>query len=268
MYSPFDFNEAMGHRKDFVEEALRPGSPAVGIAYEGGIALLSVQRSQRKIYEIYDRQMFSAIGRQADIENIRLASIQMTHQEGFERSPDDVSVQRLVGFSLSPALKKAFGEQFASPFVIRALFAELGRLPGSDTFFTLNYDGEFRQHTGVAVVAGTQGAEDAMLEKIGELNPAFTREEALHKALAAWSVGAREAIKRHLAIGRDDSDDYNPLRDIDESEADSVFLRDELKNGKLEVGLLERRGNRDSRFRLLSADELDKLILAHVGSQA
>lgn len=265
MYSPFDFNEAMGHRKEFVEEALRPGSPAVGIAYEGGIALLSVQRSQRKIYEIYDRQMFSAIGRQADIENIRLASIQMMHQEGFERSPDDVSVQRLVGFSLSPALKKAFGEQFASPFVIRALFAELGRLPGTDTFFTLNYDGEFRQHKGVAVVAGTQGAEDAMLEKIGESNPALTREEALHKALSAWSVGAREAIKRHLAIGgRDDGDDYNPLRDLDESEADSVFLKDELKNGKLEVGLLERRGNRDSRFRLLSPEELDKLVQDHV----
>ena len=261
MYSPFDFNEAMGHRKDFVEEALRPGSPAVGIAYDGGIALLSVQRGQRKIYEIYDRQMFSAIGRQADIENIRLASIQMTHQEGFERSPDDVSVQRLVGFSLSPALKKAFGEQFASPFVIRALFAELGRQPGGDTFFTLNYDGEFRQHSGVAVIGGTQGAEDAMLEKIGAPDPGLSRDEALQRALAAWSVGAREAIKRHLAIGgRDDADDYNPLRDIDESEADSVFLRDELKNGKLEVGLLERRANRESRFRLLAPPELDALL--------
>ncbi len=265
MYSPFDFNEAMGHRKDFVEEALRPGSPAVGIAYEGGIALLSVQRSQRKIYEIYDRQMFSAIGRQADIENIRLASIQMMHQEGFERSPDDVSVQRLVGFSLSPALKKAFGEQFASPFVIRALFAEIGRQPGADNFFTLNYDGEFRQYKGAAVVAGTSAAEDAMLEKIGEPNPGLSREEALHKALSAWSVGAREAIKRHLAIGgRDEGDDYNPLRDIDESEADSVFLRDELKHGKLEVGLLERRGSRDSRFRQLSPDELEKIVKDHV----
>jgi proteasome alpha subunit len=265
MYSPFDFNEAMGHRKDFVEEALRAGSPAAAIAYDGGIALLSVNRSQRKIYEIYDRQMFCAIGRQADIENIRLASIQMMHQEGFERSPDDVSVQRLVGFSLSPALKKAFGEQFAAPFVIRALFAEVGRQPGADTFFTLNYDGEFRQHNGVAVVGGTQGAEDAMLEKLGEPNPSITREEALHKALSAWSVGAREAIKRHLAIGgRDEADDYNPLRDIDESEADAVFLRDELKNGKLEVGLLERRGNRDSRFRLLSADEITKLVADHV----
>jgi proteasome alpha subunit len=263
MYSPFDFNEAMGHRKEFVEEALRGGSPAVGIAYDGGIALLSVQRSQRKIYEIYDRQMFSAIGRQADIENIRLASIQMMHQEGFERSPDDVSVQRLVGFSLSPALKKAFGEQFAAPFVIRALFAELGRHPAGDTFFTLNYDGEFRQHTGVAVIAGTQGAEDAMLERIGEPNPAFSRDEALQKALSAWSIGAREAIKRRLAIGRDDNDEHNPLRDIDESEADAVFLRDELKTGKLEVGLLERRGSRDSRFRLLSPSELEALVRDH-----
>lgn len=265
MYSPFDFNEAMSHRKDFVEEALRAGSPAVGIAYDGGIALLSLNRSQRKIYEIYDRQMFSAIGHQADIENIRLASIQNTHQEGFERSPDDVSIQRLVGFYLSPALKKAFGEQFTSPFVIRALFAEIGRVPAGDVFFTLNYDGEFRRHQGIAAIGGTQGAEDAMLERLGEPNPGQPRDEALHKALSAWTIGAREAIKRGLAIGgRDEGDDYNPLRDVDEAEADAVFLRDELKSGKLEVGLLERRTNREARFRLLGGSDLDNLIKDHI----
>src|ERR1044071_3451923 len=105
MYSPFDINEAVAHRKEFVEEGLRGGSPVVGMSYNGGLLLLTVRRTQRKVYEIYDRQMFSAIGNQSDIENVRLASINMAHQEGFERSPDDVSTQRLVGFSLSPALK-------------------------------------------------------------------------------------------------------------------------------------------------------------------
>src|SRR5436190_8565259 len=179
MFTPYDYNEAIGHRKDAIEERLREGSPVVGLAYEAGLLLLTVRRSQRKVYEIYDRQMFSAIGMQSDIENIRLAVIQQAHQEGFERSPDDVSLQRLVGFYLSPALKKAFGDQWSGvPFVIRALFGEVARGRSGDIFYTLNYDGEFRQSSGAAVIAGTQAAEDRMLERIGDPTAARTRDEA------------------------------------------------------------------------------------------
>ena len=58
----------------------------------------------------------------------------------------------------------------------------------------------------------------------------------------------------------DDEDELNPLRDIDEASADSVFLRDELKTGTVEVGLLERRGPRDGRFRLLNDAETAELV--------
>jgi proteasome alpha subunit len=261
MFTPYDYNEAMGHRKDAIDERLREGSPVVGLAYDGGLLLLTVRRSQRKVYEIYDRQMFSAVGMQSDIENIRLAVIQQAHQEGFERSPDDVSLQRLVGFYLSPALKKAFGDQWSGvPFVIRALFAEVARGRTGDIFYTLNYDGEFRQSSGSAVIAGTQAAEDRMLERIGEAETTRTRDEALHTALLTWSVGAREVLKRGLKGQNEEEDELNPLRDLDEADADRVFLRDELKTGTIEVGLLERRGTRESRFRLLGPSDLDNLL--------
>jgi proteasome alpha subunit len=262
MFTPYDYNEALGHRKDAIEERLREGSPVVGLAYEGGLLLLTVRRTQRKIYEIYDRQMFSAIGMQADIENIRLAVIQQAHQEGFERSPDDVSLQRLVGFYLSPALKKAFGDQWSGvPFVIRAIFAEVARGRTGDVFYTLNYDGEFRQTSGAAVIAGSQTAEDRMLERIGDADATRTREEALNTALLAWSVGAREALKPRLrGKNEEEEDELNPLRDIDEAEADRVFLRDELKSGSVEAAVLERRSGRESRFRLLAAADLDATV--------
>ncbi len=262
MYSPFDINEAVAHRKEFVEEGLRSGSPVVGMNYEGGLMLLTVRRSQRKVYEIYDRQMFSAIGRQSDIENVRLASIQTAHQEGFERSPDDVSLHRLIGFALSRELKKAFGDQMYVPVVIRALFAELGRSPDSDTFFTLNYDGEFRQYQGFAVIAGTQTAEDRMLERLGEPQKDISRDEAIRLALRAWTVGAREALNRRLSLAKNDTEEdelFNPLRTIDEADADRVFLHDELKTGSIEVGVLERRTNRESRFRLLPSADVEAI---------
>lgn len=267
MYTPYDYNEAIGHRRDSIDERLRQGSPVVGLAYEGGLLLLTVKRSQRKVYEVYDRQMFSAIGMQADIENIRLAVIQQAHQEGFERSPDDVSLQRLVGFYLSPALKKAFGDQWSGvPFVIRALFAEVGRIPGSDVFYTLNYDGEFRQSSGGAVIAGSNAAEDKMLERIGVLETVRTRDEAVELAIRAWAIGARESLKPRIGGNRNDDDLLNPLRDLDEGEADRVFLKDELKNGTLEAAVLERKGLKESRFKLLATADIEPILSSFYGA--
>src|SRR5947207_3395097 len=152
-YTPFDFNEAIGHRKDYIEERLREGSPVVGISFDSGLALLTVRGTQRKIFEVYDRLIFGGIGNQSDIEAVRVAAIDVAHREGFERSPDDVTAQRLVGFALSPPLKRVFGDLAIAPAVIRALFGELGRTPEDDLFFVLNYDGEFTQMHGFAAVA-------------------------------------------------------------------------------------------------------------------
>src|SRR5258706_4654760 len=162
MFSPFDFNEADRHRRDHVEDRLREGSPIVGISFDAGLLLLTVRQTQRKVFEVYDRLVYSAIGHQSDIEAIRVGSINFAHQEGFDRSPDDVTAQRLVGFQLSPPLKRLFGDQFNAPAVIRAIFGELGTTPAEDAFFFLNYDGEFTQAHTFTAIAGTPEAGDRM----------------------------------------------------------------------------------------------------------
>lgn len=262
MYTPFDINEAVAQRREFVEEGLRTGSPVVGLRYEGGLLLLTVRRAQRKIYEIYDRQMFSAIGRQSDIENVRLAAIQTAHQEGFERSPDDVSLNRLVGFALSPTLKRAFGDPMYIPVVIRALFAELGRTPQNDVFVTLNYDGEFRQHQDAAVVAGTSSAEQRMMERLEQAHSDQTLLDALRLALYAWTAGMREALRggRGIKNQEEETEETGRFRPVEEADSEHAFLRDELKTGAVEAAVLERNVRRESRFRLLSENELEPLL--------
>jgi len=220
--------------------------------------LLTVRRSQRKIYEIYDRQMFSAIGNQSDIENLRVSAINMAHQEGFERSPDDVTLQRMVGFALSPALKKAFGDHLTMPFVVKGMFAELGKTAAGDAFVTLNYDGEYRQTRGAAVIGGTQVAEDRMLERLGAPDPTRSCDEALYRAFLAWTAGARAALRSGRGPAPED-DLPNPLLELDEAEADQEFVRGELATGAIEAAVLERRLNREMRFRMLSAKELETL---------
>ncbi len=128
VFNPFDYNEATRHRRDSVEDRLREGSPVVGISYDKGLLLLTVRRTQRKVFEVYDRLIYSAIGNQSDIEAIRVGAIDVAHKEGYDRSPDDVTIQRIVGFALSPPLKRLFGDTFnAQPAVIRAVFGELGK---------------------------------------------------------------------------------------------------------------------------------------------
>ncbi|CCW36023.1 20S proteasome subunit (alpha or beta) [Chthonomonas calidirosea] len=261
MYTPFDINEAVAQRREFVEEGLRTGSPVVGLRYKGGLLLFTVRRAQRKIYEIYDRQMFSAIGRQSDIENVRLAAIQTAHQEGFERSPDDVSLHRLVGFALSPTLKRAFGDPMYIPIVIRALFAELGKSAKNDVFVTLNYDGEYRQTQDVAVIAGTQIAEDRMLERLEGTDPDQSLHEALERALLAWAAGMREALRGGRGIKtREEEEESERFRLIEEADSERAFLRDELKTGTIEAAVLERDVRRESRFRLLTEKEFEPLL--------
>src|SRR5438445_7022708 len=142
MYSPYDWNQAIQHRSEYIDQRLRDGSPVIAISLAEGQLLFTIRRSQRKIYDIYDRLMYGAIGSQSDVETIRLTAIDVAHQEGYARSPDDVTAQRIVGLRISPAVRRAFGDQFATPVVVRAIFAEMGDRQDDGQIFILNYNGE------------------------------------------------------------------------------------------------------------------------------
>jgi proteasome alpha subunit len=249
-YSPYDWNQAIRHRTEYIEERLRDGSPVAALSFPEGILLLTVRRSQRKIFEIYDRLIFAGIGNQSDLETFRLAAIDFAHREGFTRSPDDVTAQRLVGLGLSPAVKKQFGDPFASPFVLRAIYAELGGTREEDLFFMLNFDGEFSSNARLAVVAGTRAAEERMVELLqSSVDSIATTEQAVRLALEAWAEG-----RRHVYRSPDEDDEFRDSRDL------ARFLRDELADSTVEAGLLERHTTRESRFRLLTPADLQPAL--------
>lgn len=235
MYSPYDFNQSIAHRAEYVEERLKSGAPVVGLSYDAGVLLFTVKRTQRKVFEIYDQLMYSAVGAQADVEAVRLAAIDFAHQEGFSRSPDDVSIQRLVGFAISPAIKRTFSDPMTSPHVIRAIFAEIGKTPEQDAFFVLNYDGEFSNSSQFAYAAGSTAAEDAMHAELEKQTDVPNLQTALERARQAWRAGARTQT----------TDEH----------ADA--LTEALKDGEIEAAVLERNTPRESKFRLLSAEEIN-----------
>ncbi len=255
-YSPYDWNESIQQRNEYIEDRLKDGSPVVALTYGGGLLLVSARQTQRKVYEIYDKLMFSAIGNQSDVEQIRRGAIDAAHQEGFQRSPDDVSVQRLVSFQISPAIKRIYGDPFAQPIVIKAIFAELGKTPDRDHLMTLSYDGEFSTTPGMAVVAGTAYAEDRMREHLKSETEIGTPglDTALRAAVYAWGVGMKH-LEAEDRADADYSTDGEGVQDV------SSFITEHLGKGwTMEAGVLERDTTRESRFRLLSDAELSETI--------
>ena len=209
-YSLYDWNESVQQRNEYVEDRLKDGSPIIAVSYDDGVLLLTLRTSQRKIFDVYDRLAMGALGKQSDIESLRLAAVDVAHREGFERSPDDVSIQRLVGFTLSPAIKRVYNDQQSIPLTLRAIFAEMNRSPDEDHLVVLGYDGEFTTKTRCAVAAGTPYAEEQAEDSLRESAPG-TLDDALRAALTAWGVG-RSQLAPKTESDEEDAE-FDPLSD-------------------------------------------------------
>ena len=126
---PYRWLEAISNRREYIRDQLKSGTPVFALSRPQGIILLGVGPKQSKVFEIYDRHAFAALGHPVDIERIRQAAIEAAHLEGFNRSSKDVTLRRLISFSLSGMLKNAFEQVFAPPLIVESIFAELGDEP-------------------------------------------------------------------------------------------------------------------------------------------
>ncbi len=194
---PYRWMEAIRNRREYIDLQLAGGSAIIALSIEAGILLLTVGRDRQKLFEIYDRIALGGIGHPGDLERLRMMAIEATSVEGFNRSPHDVSLRRLVHYSLSHALKSAFEQVYGPPWLCRLLFAELGRKGEPDLLIRLDYDGSFQSNGGgfreadrFAVVSGRPATAALMEEYLREQPLAgATLEEARRIALDAWLAG-------------------------------------------------------------------------------
>src|ERR1700745_1330776 len=161
---PYRWVEAIANRREYIEGQLAPGSPIAALGYRAGILFVTLGQTRQKLFEIYDRIAMGAIGLPGDIEGLRMAAIELASTEGFTRSAADVSLRRLVHYSLSPVMKSAFEQVYGAPFLARLLFAEVGAKPEDDLFLRVEYDGAIATDSagvsatrhGFAVLSGTK----------------------------------------------------------------------------------------------------------------
>jgi proteasome alpha subunit len=227
MYTPYDWQEGIGNRAQYIEGKLASGSPVLAVSLPEGILIYTFRRQARKIYEIYDRLAFAAVGQQSDVEAIRIGALEFASREGYSRSEEDVTIQR-VATGMSAPLKKAFSDFSVAPLVVRCMFAEVGPAVEDDLFFVLDYDGDYAVSRRRAVVAGTLevGADlESRLDALGAGNT----EEAMESLRAIWRLGLDPESQKT------DEEVYGAL--------------------KPEALLLERSDARENRFRTLTPEE-------------
>jgi proteasome alpha subunit len=191
---PYRWLEAIGNRREYIRDQLKGGTPVFALSRPEGILLMGVGQGQSKVFEIYDHHAFAALGHPVDIEKIRQAAIEAAHLEGFNRSARDVTLRRLISFSLSSMLKNAFEQVFAPPLIVESIFAELGDRPEQDILVRVHFDGDHFYETGGVLVAhrDPQGEREATDWIRHTLAPGDPVERAQAICLAAFQALAEE----------------------------------------------------------------------------
>ena len=258
---PYRWVEAVGNRRQYLDDQFKQGSPAVAISYTEGILLLTLSRGTPKIYEIYDRIALGGMGHPADLEKLRFNLLDMAHLEGFQRSPSDVTGTRLVKYGLAPVIKQAFEEIFKAPFIAKILLAELGHTHDQDSFLTLDYDGTFEESRKHAVICANIDVQSLMLGYLKEQTKQSigSLEKALELAVKTWTVGSlRQTVDSTDSSDRQESEANRTTYPEEESISDHFHQSIKYKN--LECAVLDRQASSHSTYRSLSHDEALALL--------
>ena len=259
---PYRWVEAVGNRRTYLDEQFKQGSPVVALTYEHGLVLTTVSKGTPKLYEIYDRIALGGMGHPADLEKLRFTLLELSHTEGFNRSPSDVTGARLIRYGVAPVIKQAFEEVYKAPFIVKFLMAELGQKPSKDTLLTINYDGTFEETTGCAVLAATPAVETAMSAYLRqETSPNQALDHAIAAALRAWALGDRAQRMADEDAERSDAKHTTELPAVPaDATALSAHVREHTAEKMIECAVLDRSRPGSSKYRALSSDELGQLL--------
>ena len=217
---PYRWLEAIGNRREYIRDQLRGGTPVFAFSRPEGILLLGIGQGSSKVFEIYDRHAFAALGHPVDIEKIRQAAIEAAHVEGFNRSAGDVTLRRLISFALSATLKNSFEQIFSPPIMVEAIFAELGEASGEDVLVRVHYDGNhFYESSGVLLAHSNPKQEEEAASWLRQtLKPTDSLARVASACLTAWQALMEEKPFVDLTVPKE------PLLQLDGKTVEAALL--------------------------------------------
>ena len=254
---PFRWMEAISTRHSYVREKLFKGQPVLGVPYNEGAVILGFSQQPQKIFEIYDRIALGGLGHPADVERLRMTLLDMAHAEGFNRSPEDVTIGRLLQFGLAPALKQNFEEIQRAPYLIQMLLAEINH-KGSPEFYRVNYDGYWEKFKQGTVIAGDSKVSERIQKLIENADfMSLDLNKAIQSALRIWEEGRKKPKQEEgLHLSSEDNDQAE-----EEAEDTPTDLKEAFERWSLEAAVLNNNKTRKCLYRTLSESEISSLKL-------
>ncbi len=260
---PYRWIEAVANRRTYLDDQFTQGNPLVAVSFAQGILLLTVNRGTEKIYEIYDRIALGGMGHPADLEKLRYTLLDMAHVEGFQRSPSDVTVSRLMKNGLAPVIKQAFEEIFKAPYITKVLLAEVGSTQDRDRLFSINYDGMYEEQREFALLAASSSIRESLAEVWKAEEKPSSLQKALEVSLRLWGIASVLQAETPTSDAEEEGTSGSATASmftIPDDEAIASQIKETLSKETLECVLLDRESGKMETYRTLAQSELQPLI--------
>ena len=260
---PYRWIEAVANRRNYLDDQFSQGNPLVAVSFAQGILLVTVNRGTEKIYEIYDRIALGGMGHPADLEKLRYTLLDMAHVEGFQRSPSDVTVARLMKNGLAPVIKEAFEEIFKAPYITKVLLAEVGTTQDRDRLFSINYDGMYEEQREFGLLAASSSIRESLVQEWKAQEPLTSLQNVLEVSLRLWGIASLLQASTASPDVEEEGTAVSTtvaISPIPDDGAITARIKETLSKETLECVLLDRESGKMETYRALTQSELRPLI--------
>jgi len=146
--------QIMRDRAEFARKNISRGRNVVVLSCADGVLLVAenVSSALHKVYELYDRIGFAAVGKYNEFENLRTAGVRMADLRGYSYDRRDVNAASLAK-AYAQTLGAIFSEQ-TKPFEVEICVAGVGAGPQEDELYRLTFDGSINDEPGYLAMGG------------------------------------------------------------------------------------------------------------------
>ncbi|MQM28774.1 proteasome subunit alpha [Glycomyces albidus] len=188
--------QIMRDRAEFARKNISRGRNVVALSCADGVLLVAenVSSALHKVYELYDRIGFAAVGKYNEFENLRTAGVRMADLRGYSYDRRDVNAASLAK-AYAQTLGAIFSEQ-TKPFEVEICVAGVGASPEADELYRLTFDGSINDEPGYLAMGG---AAEELVEVLSEGHDSDAPlADAFALALRALSHGGSNGTPREL----------------------------------------------------------------------
>jgi proteasome alpha subunit len=146
--------QIMRDRAEFARKNISRGRNVVVLSCADGVLLVAenVSSALHKVYELYDRIGFAAVGKYNEFENLRSAGVRMADLRGYSYDRRDVNAVSLAK-AYAQTLGAIFSEQ-TKPFEVEICVAGVGATAEDDELYRLTFDGSINDEPGYLAMGG------------------------------------------------------------------------------------------------------------------